>query len=360
MNLRWWVLGLSSCLPSAKAGDRHRYDFVASDTVPCQNPQWTRTEVAVRILLAMLLPPILLFGGVSTGFGQIPYQMLTLTTSDRTSVECSVESPCDGATAQPVVGTYLFRVFAGPIEPASEAWFALEMPSDYSIVDWSVCQEGLIDGDPDRPAAGLHFRSPECFVWDIPLVQYVIECPTPGRVQLAAADSLGGISCPGDYFETWYADRYVDIGDFCGRLVKTACWNCPPGLAGHFDPTVLEMHVPWRTTAADTIDAWSPVDCSELPECGGGWYDPPCFGSVTTETPWLSLVHIDTDGNNHRYQVVASAQGLAVGRYHGRIDLNGSSTCCESTCMEVKMEVLPPSPVLGRSWGDVKILMRGK
>ena len=295
----------------------------------------------------------------SSSSAQIQSIMLTITTEEWTGAfDCEPQSACEGSTAQPTPGTYLFRIFAGPEwDQAREAWFGLDFPDDFEILEWSLCQDGLISGDPAHPGDGLHFRGEDCFQTDLPVIQYVLDCPSPGRIQLAARDTLGATSCGGEFLDFWN-DRYVEIGDFCGRLPQHPCWHCDDfyGLAGHFQPATAAFRIEAGQVAVDTIQAWSPVYCTVPAECG--WYQPTCLGSVSTDTRWIGLQSLSHLGTTHTYEVTVSATDLAVGHYDGRIDLRGD--CCEPTCMEVDLDVLPPSPVLQGSWGDLKRVMSGR
>jgi hypothetical protein len=268
---------------------------------------------------------------------------------------CSTGAPCHEDTGEPDLGTYEFRVYGGVEETIEEAWFSLQWPDTWSLVDSDVCQDSLVSGSLDSPELGFHFRSPSCFDRNLPLFWFALDCDAPGEMRLQAhpdiAEGLAAKYCGQPGLQPNY-DRTVVVGDFCGRLEQPSCGFCFPDLAGYFTPSSLQVTLPSGQVFADTIRVFSPDDCSDIPECQA--LPTPCFDRVEPASTWITAEFVDQDGPDRRYRITIDPQGLALGTHETRIWLDGMSDCCRNTCMPVVLDLVPPEPVLPTTWGRLK------
>lgn len=272
--------------------------------------------------------------------------------------DCGRAEPCGGSTHEVALGSYEFRVFSP--EGASEIWFGLDWPEEWTLGESSVCRGTLVSGSLEDPQAGFHFRDLNCDSTSVPILTFVLNCSVPGTLSLGghpAHDGPEGVRCGGNQVEPTYGRR-VTIGDFCGRLHTYACGYCGPDLAGFFSPQGLTFQVEANHTLADTIVAYAPLECTDMPECST--LPRGCYGGVASNVPWMTLQALDDTDWEHHIGVHIDATNLPTGEHRGRISLGQDSAegCCLRTCAEVSVHVTPPQPTETTTWGRIKVRYR--
>ena len=279
----------------------------------------------------------------------------TRTYEEGSSCESAPEGSCELSTYQETTGVYEFLVHApvGGYDPEglAHAEFTLEAPGDWIVLEWEACRGAPQSGDPSLFGSRLVFDF-DCIPGP-PVLRMVISCPSPGRISVENPE----ISCGGFYIGP--NTSYVDIGDFCGRLlIIDPCMGrtCEKS-SGWFKTPFYQSELDAGSTTTDTLEV-DVILCLQIPECDDD-YVPYCFGQLTSSQPWVQATHLaDQDPLVPQpFQLTLDASELTPGTYQAKVYLNEGSllgTCCQEVCMDVELTVTPPSPVRRKTWGGLK------
>jgi hypothetical protein len=286
---------------------------------------------------------------------------------------CQLMLGCKGRTTAESPDVHLVSIHLNPDGgvwyPYDGVRFTMSWPEDWLVEDTWLCGASLVDGDLTNPGSAIELELDECQYptgeaeASPPVIQLVLDCVTPGRFsvdggevrpQLRTCDSEG-------WRDDFNITGRIEIGDFCGRLPRAACGECDASdhLAGSFLSPPLDVALPLGEVHVDTVRVRGYI-CGGLPSlCGGVPSDEPCLEGLVASVPWVQVSDLGMKGPDSLFEVTVTTEGLAEGLHETRIVAESvGCTTCFSNCQELRLGVLPPTPVTRTSWSQLKDWLR--